>query len=100
MQSTPEDIMKTFQVAIVGPVLLLQTAYEHMPRNSRVINIGSVASKMGFVQMPIYGAAKAAMDQLTFTLSREVSFSIDIDFLLGLFDEELLSLTHIDWPRW
>ncbi|KAK9426965.1 hypothetical protein V1505DRAFT_389219 [Lipomyces doorenjongii] len=67
-----EDIMKTFQVAVVGPVLLLQAAYPHIPRGGRIVNIGSVASKLGFVQMPIYAAAKAAMDQLTFTLAREI----------------------------
>ena len=73
LASTADDIMRTFQVGVVGPVLLLQAAYPHMPRYSRVINIGSVASKMGFAQMPIYAAAKAAMDELTFSLSREVS---------------------------
>ncbi|KAK9490505.1 hypothetical protein V1508DRAFT_424651 [Lipomyces doorenjongii] len=72
LDSKAEDIMKTFQVAVVGPVLLLQAAYPHIPRGGRIVNIGSVASKLGFVQMPIYAAAKAAMDQLTFTLAREI----------------------------
>ncbi|KAH6867393.1 hypothetical protein B0T10DRAFT_419865 [Thelonectria olida] len=72
LDSKPEDIMRTFEVSVVGPVLLLQTAYPHLPQGGRIINIGSVASKIGFVQMPIYAAAKAAMDQLTFTLSREI----------------------------
>ncbi|KAJ8103358.1 hypothetical protein POJ06DRAFT_247381 [Lipomyces tetrasporus] len=72
LDSKAEDIMKTFQVAVVGPVLLLQAAYPHIPRGGRIVNIGTVASKLGFVQMPIYAAAKAAMDQLTFTLAREI----------------------------
>ncbi|KAK9319418.1 hypothetical protein V1517DRAFT_332648 [Lipomyces orientalis] len=76
LDSKAKDIMKTFQVAVVGPVLLLQAAYPHIPRGGprggRIVNIGSVASKLGFVQMPIYAAAKAAMDQLTFTLAREI----------------------------
>ncbi|CAM1503493.1 Fc.00g010840.m01.CDS01 [Cosmosporella sp. VM-42] len=72
LDSQPEDIMKTFQVAVVGPVLLLQATYPHMPHGGRIVNIGSVASKLGFVQMPIYASAKAAMDQLTFTLAREI----------------------------
>jgi NAD(P)-dependent dehydrogenase (short-subunit alcohol dehydrogenase family) len=65
-------MIKSFQVAVVGPVLLLQAAYAHMPQNGRIINIGSVASKMGFHQMAVYGAVKAAMDQLTWTLAQEV----------------------------
>jgi NAD(P)-dependent dehydrogenase (short-subunit alcohol dehydrogenase family) len=72
LQTSPEDMIKSFQVAVVGPVLLLQAAYSHMPRNGRIINIGSVASKMGFHQMAVYGAVKAAMDQLTWTLAQEV----------------------------
>ncbi|EFQ25730.1 uncharacterized protein GLRG_00874 [Colletotrichum graminicola M1.001] len=43
LQTSPEDMMKTFQVAVVGPVLLLQAAYTHMSQNGRIINIGSVA---------------------------------------------------------
>ena len=74
LQTSSEDMIKSFQVAVVGPVLLLQAAYSHMPQHGRVINIGSVASKMGFQQMAIYGAVKAAMDQLTWTLAQEVSF--------------------------
>ncbi|KAK7431166.1 hypothetical protein QQZ08_002206 [Neonectria magnoliae] len=72
LDSKAEDIIKTFQVAVVGPVLLLQAAYPYIPRGGRIINIGSVSSKLGFVQMPIYASAKAAMDQLTFTLAREI----------------------------
>ena len=64
--------MKSYEVAVVGPVLLLQAAYSHIPQHGRVINIGTVASKMGFYQMGIYGAVKAAMDQLTWTLAQEV----------------------------
>ncbi|KAL7907438.1 hypothetical protein GGI35DRAFT_470642 [Trichoderma velutinum] len=72
LQTPPEDIFKVFGVVVVGPVLLLQAAYPHIPQGGRVINIGSVSSKMGFYQLPIYAAAKAAMDQLTFSLSREI----------------------------
>lgn len=64
--------MRSFEVAVVGPILLLQAAYPYIPQGGRIINIGSVSSKLGFVQMPIYATAKAAMDQLTFTLAREV----------------------------
>lgn len=73
LQSKPEDIQTAFAVSVVGPILLLQEAYPNMPKFSRVINIGSVSSKMGFNPLPIYAAAKAAMDQLTFSLAREVN---------------------------
>ncbi|KAL7931559.1 hypothetical protein V8C35DRAFT_329554 [Trichoderma chlorosporum] len=72
LQNKAQDIRNSFAVSILGPVLLLQEAYPHMPKFSRVINIGSVSSKMGFTPLPIYAAAKAAMDQLTFSLAREI----------------------------
>ncbi|KAL7930696.1 hypothetical protein V8C35DRAFT_324161 [Trichoderma chlorosporum] len=71
-QTPPEDIFKVFGVNVVGPILLMQAAYPHIPYGGRIINIGTVSSKMGSHQLPIYAAAKAAMDELTFTLSREI----------------------------
>jgi NAD(P)-dependent dehydrogenase (short-subunit alcohol dehydrogenase family) len=95
LQCKAHDMMRTFQVAVVGPVMLLQAAYPHMPSHSRIINIGSVAAKMGFVQMPVYSAAKAAMDQLTWTLSQEVSLFVPLS-------RGVTRLTHgmADWSRW
>ncbi|KAL6851845.1 hypothetical protein J3F83DRAFT_771917 [Trichoderma novae-zelandiae] len=72
LQSSAEAIAKAFQVSVIGPILLLREAYPHMPEYSRIINIGTVASRLGFGPMPIYAAAKAAMDQLTWTLAREI----------------------------
>lgn len=76
LASDPEDILKGFQVGVVGPILLTKAVYPHMPTHSRVINIGSVASKLGFGPMPVYGAVKAAMDQITWSLAREVSIRL------------------------
>ncbi|KAL7954707.1 hypothetical protein V8C34DRAFT_317040 [Trichoderma compactum] len=72
LQDPPEDIFRVFGVVVVVPVLLLQAPYPHIPHGGRVINIGTVSSKMEFYQLPVDVAAKAAMDQLTFTLSREI----------------------------
>ncbi|TFB03077.1 Versicolorin reductase [Trichoderma ghanense] len=72
LSSSAEAITKAFQVSVIGPILLLQEAYPHMPRYSRIINIGTVASRLGFGALPIYAAVKAAMDQLTWTLAREI----------------------------
>lgn len=43
-----------------------------MPRGGRVINIGSVASKLGMAPTAIYAAAKAAQDSLTYSLAMEL----------------------------
>lgn len=62
----------TFAVNVFGPIYLIQAAVAHMPPHSRVINIGSVASKLGVSGSPLYSASKATMDALTFSLAMEV----------------------------
>lgn len=54
----------------------MQEAVKHMPPRSRVINIGSVASKLGISGSPVYSASKAAMDALTFSMAMEVSWAL------------------------
>ena len=71
MATRSEDIQKAFSVCVYGPLYMTQAAVPHMSRGGRIINTGSVASKLGIE--PIYGATKAAMDALTFSLAREVS---------------------------
>jgi NAD(P)-dependent dehydrogenase (short-subunit alcohol dehydrogenase family) len=67
-----EDIVNVFNVDVFGPVRLMQAVVSHMPKGGRIINIGSIASKLGLAGLPVYGAAKAAMDALTFSMSQEV----------------------------
>jgi short-subunit dehydrogenase len=43
-----------------------------MPRGGRIINIGSVISKMGKAYAAIYAAGKAAQDSLTASWAGEV----------------------------
>jgi NAD(P)-dependent dehydrogenase (short-subunit alcohol dehydrogenase family) len=80
LDQTPESIQQTFAVNFLGPIYLMQAAVPHMPPHSRIINIGSVASKLGFSVTPIYSVAKAAMDALTFSMAMEVCYSISNTF--------------------
>ena len=43
-----------------------------MPRGGRIINIGTVVSKMGMAVAAVYAAAKAAQDSLTASWASEV----------------------------
>ncbi|SPO03346.1 related to 3-oxoacyl-[acyl-carrier-protein] reductase [Cephalotrichum gorgonifer] len=65
-------MQETFAVNVFGPLLMMQAAVPYMPRNSRVINIGSVASRLGPRGTALYGASKAAMDALTFSMAYEL----------------------------
>ncbi|PYI04694.1 short chain dehydrogenase, partial [Aspergillus sclerotiicarbonarius CBS 121057] len=72
LSATPEAMETTFAVNVFGPIYLTQAAVTHMPPHSRVINIGSVASKLGVSGSPLYSASKATMDALTFSLAMEL----------------------------
>ncbi|RAK98549.1 SDR family NAD(P)-dependent oxidoreductase, partial [Aspergillus ibericus CBS 121593] len=72
LSATPEAMATTFAVNVFGPLYLTQAAVAHMPPYSRVINIGSVASKLGVSGSPLYSASKAAMDALTFSMAMEL----------------------------
>ena len=78
IQFAPEVLHKCFAVMVFGPLYLLRAALPHMGRGGRVVNIGSVASKLGLPGAGIYGAAKAAMDALTYTLALEVRLPLPL----------------------
>lgn len=52
-----------------------------MPRGGRIINTGSIASKLGMAPVAVYGAAKAALDSFTYAMSMELGrgFGITIN---------------------
>lgn len=75
LQATRDSLDTIFSTIVYAPIFLLQAAVPHMPRGSRIINIGSIASKLGMASTAIYGAAKAAQDSLTYSLAMELGRS-------------------------
>lgn len=67
-----KDMSNILDVNVFGAINLVRAAVPHMGKGGRIINIGSVASKLGMVAAPIYSASKAALDSLTYTWAREV----------------------------
>ncbi|KIV90793.1 hypothetical protein PV10_05401 [Exophiala mesophila] len=72
MQATKEDLERVFNVNVFGPVFMMHAVVPVMPRGGRIINISSIASKLGLSVIPLYGAAKAAQDQLAYTAAMEL----------------------------
>lgn len=74
LEATPEHLEKSFGVNVYGPIYLTQAVVNtgKMPRGGRIINIGSVVSKMGMALAAVYAAAKAAQDSLTASWASEV----------------------------
>ncbi|XXG94327.1 hypothetical protein Hte_000581 [Hypoxylon texense] len=73
-QVSEELILRQFGANVYGPIFVTQAAVNlgKMPRGGRIINIGSIASKLGPAGLAIYGAAKAAQDSLTASWAREL----------------------------
>lgn len=71
----PADFTRTYEVNVLGPLLLVQAAQPYLPtdRSGRIINLSSVSSSMGFVGQSVYGGSKAAMEAMTRTWARELS---------------------------
>lgn len=69
---------------MLGALYLVQDAVPHMPRGSRIINIGSVISKLGVNVMSTYGASKAALDSFTFSWAEEVRIVLVRSFVEGI----------------
>ncbi len=76
---TPDDLAKSFEVGVYAPLYQIQAAMPHMSRGGRIINIGSVASKLGLSGMAVYGATKAAIDALTYSLALEVGLTPSVN---------------------
>jgi NAD(P)-dependent dehydrogenase (short-subunit alcohol dehydrogenase family) len=70
---SPENLQRSFAVNVFGPLYLIQSVVPHMPSGGRIINIGTIASKLGLTGMGLYSPSKAALDSLTFMLAKEVS---------------------------
>ncbi|KAJ5112875.1 hypothetical protein N7456_001409 [Penicillium angulare] len=72
LQSDQKSLDAIFQSVVYGPIFTIQAALAHMPRGGRIVNIGSIASKLGMSASAVYGAAKAAQDALTYSMSMEL----------------------------
>lgn len=72
MHLAPAGLERTFAVNVFGTIYMIQAAVPFMPRGGRVINISSIASKMAIGFVPVYSAAKAAKDSISYAIAQEV----------------------------
>jgi len=70
---TEDHFHKQFNLNVLGLILTTQEAVKHMNGDGgSVINIGSVAGKAALPGTAVYSATKAAVDQVTRSLSTEL----------------------------
>jgi len=68
----PEEIDRTMSVNLTGLVRMTSAVVPHMPAGGRVINIGTIAAKLGSTIGSAYSASKSAVDTMTYCLAAEV----------------------------
>ncbi|KAI1735032.1 hypothetical protein F4680DRAFT_436714 [Xylaria scruposa] len=74
MELTEEDLNYDFGVNVFGVIYMTQAVVRigKMPHGGRIINVGSIASKLGSDTTTLYNAAKSAQDSLTASLASEL----------------------------
>src|ERR1700746_2959461 len=69
---TEENFHKTFNINVLGAILVTQAAVRHMSNGGSIINIGSAVSRLTPPNSTVYTASKGALDAVTGVLSREL----------------------------
>ncbi|GAB1319311.1 Versicolorin reductase [Madurella fahalii] len=73
---TPVDVQKAFALNTFSTLYTVQAALPYIPSGGRIVNIGSVVSKINnMLAVGVYGASKAAQDYLTAALAAELGSS-------------------------
>mgnify|MGYP001189575984 CR=1 FL=1 len=65
-----KDWDKVIDINLKGVFLCCQQVIKYMPKNSKIINIGSLSGEYGGPRTPSYAAAKAGVMSLTHNLAR------------------------------
>lgn len=70
---TAEEFHRMFDINVLGLLIACQEAAKYFgPAGGSIINISSVASSARYPNNAVYGATKAAVDQITRSLSAEL----------------------------
>ncbi|WHF50370.1 SDR family oxidoreductase [Chryseobacterium gotjawalense] len=73
--STQEEILKLFNLNLVGSVQMMSAVLPKMreQKSGKIINISSIGSEMGLPFRGFYSASKSALDKVTESIRYEVS---------------------------
>ncbi|KAF5548367.1 hypothetical protein FPHYL_9982 [Fusarium phyllophilum] len=71
LEVTPTQLTEVLDVNVKGAIFVAQAVVPIISPGGRIVNISSIASKLGDNYIPIYGASKAALDSLTWSWAKE-----------------------------
>jgi 3-oxoacyl-[acyl-carrier protein] reductase len=69
---TEEHFHKTFDINVLGLLLVSKEAAKHLGKGGSIVNIGSAVSRLTPPTSAVYTATKGAVDAITGVLSREL----------------------------
>jgi 3-oxoacyl-[acyl-carrier protein] reductase len=69
---TEEAFHKSFNINVLGPLLVTKAATKHLAEGASVVNIGSTAPLLRSDSTTVYTATKAALDAVTGVLAKEL----------------------------
>ena len=61
-----------YHVNVRAPFLLIQAAVPKMKEGGRIINVSSIAAKLGHEWLTVYGSSKAALSSMTVSMAQEL----------------------------
>jgi NAD(P)-dependent dehydrogenase (short-subunit alcohol dehydrogenase family) len=67
----PAELQRVFRVDVLAPMALIQLALPHMPEGATIVNVTSDAAAEAYEGWGGYGAAKAALEQISAVLGAE-----------------------------
>jgi 3-oxoacyl-[acyl-carrier protein] reductase len=69
---TEDDFHRHFNINVLGTILLIQRAANHLPAGGSIINTSTVASINPVAYSLVYAASKSAVDTVTKAMAREL----------------------------
>lgn len=70
--TTEELYRRTFDINVLGTLLVTQAAVKHLGTGASIINIGSTATRITPPESAVYTGTKGAVDAITGVLAREL----------------------------
>jgi NAD(P)-dependent dehydrogenase (short-subunit alcohol dehydrogenase family) len=67
----PAELQRVFRINVLAPMALIQLALPHIPEGGTIVNVTSDAAAEAYEGWGGYGAAKAALEQISAVLGAE-----------------------------
>ncbi|KAF5968653.1 hypothetical protein FBULB1_10636 [Fusarium bulbicola] len=75
--TVPTQSTEVLDVNVKGVIFVAQAVVPIISPGGRIINISSIASKLGDNYIPVYGASKAALDSLTWSWAQSKGITVN-----------------------